>query len=78
MKQKHQFDLTPFEINKKQKISLKYFDPNYTEQLKDKKHSVKTLQDDIKDLANSQELLWASKQNSLLLVFQAMDAAGKD
>lgn len=78
MKQKHQFDLTPFEINKKQKISLKDFDPNYTEQLKDKKHSVKTLQEDIKDLANSQELLWASKQNSLLLVFQAMDAAGKD
>ena len=36
------------------------------------------MQEDIKDLANSQELLWASKQNSLLLVFQAMDAAGKD
>ena len=78
MKQKHQFDLTPFEINKKQKISLKDFDPNYTDQLKGKKHSEKTLAEDIKDLANSQELLWASKQNSLLLVFQAMDAAGKD
>jgi PPK2 family polyphosphate:nucleotide phosphotransferase len=78
MKQKHQFDLTPFEINKKQKISLKDFDPIYTDQLKGKKHSEKTLAEDIKDLANSQELLWASKQNSLLLVFQAMDAAGKD
>ena len=53
MKQKHQFDLTPFEINKKQKISLKDFDPNYTDQLKGKKHSEKTLAEDIKDLAES-------------------------
>jgi PPK2 family polyphosphate:nucleotide phosphotransferase len=34
--------------------------------------------EDIEDLSIAQELLWASSQNSLLIIFQAMDAAGKD
>ena len=32
----------------------------------------------IKELAEAQELLWASDTRALLVVFQAMDAAGKD
>jgi PPK2 family polyphosphate:nucleotide phosphotransferase len=32
----------------------------------------------IERLKNAQELLWASNQHALLIVFQAMDAAGKD
>ncbi|QDP98246.1 polyphosphate kinase 2 family protein [Microlunatus elymi] len=32
----------------------------------------------VRDLAEAQELLWASNSYALLLVFQAMDAAGKD
>ncbi|HEY9292765.1 MAG TPA: PPK2 family polyphosphate kinase [Microlunatus sp.] len=32
----------------------------------------------VRDLADAQELLWASDSYALLLVFQAMDAAGKD
>lgn len=78
MNQKHRFDLSPFEINKKQSINLKNFDPGYTDQLKNKKQGKATLAEDVKDLAEAQELLWATKQHSLLIVFQAMDAAGKD
>src|SRR4030095_10819027 len=32
----------------------------------------------IDQLSDAQELLWASDRHALLLVFQAMDAAGKD
>jgi len=78
MEQKHRFNLKPFIIKKKQKIKLKDYDPAYKEQLDDKRHGEETLAEDIRDLKDSQELLWASKQKSLLLVFQAMDAAGKD
>jgi PPK2 family polyphosphate:nucleotide phosphotransferase len=38
----------------------------------------KVLVADIDRLADAQELLWASDTYSLLVVFQAMDAAGKD
>jgi PPK2 family polyphosphate:nucleotide phosphotransferase len=36
------------------------------------------LTEGIKELSDAQELLWASDTYALLLVFQAMDAAGKD
>ncbi len=36
------------------------------------------LAEGVGELANAQELLWASGTRALLLVFQAMDAAGKD
>lgn len=36
------------------------------------------LQRGVAELAEAQELLWASANRSLLVVFQAMDAAGKD
>jgi hypothetical protein len=32
----------------------------------------------VQELAKAQELLWASDTNALLVVFQALDAAGKD
>jgi PPK2 family polyphosphate:nucleotide phosphotransferase len=42
-------------------------------------HTAKALlADGVKVLAKSQELLWASSTEALLVVFQALDAAGKD
>jgi PPK2 family polyphosphate:nucleotide phosphotransferase len=42
-------------------------------------HTAKALlADGVKVLAKSQELLWASNTEALLVVFQALDAAGKD
>ena len=77
-KQKHRFDLTPFRVPTGTTISLSDYDPNYVAQVEGKKHSKETLSEDIKDLSVAQELLWASSQYSLLIIFQAMDAAGKD
>jgi PPK2 family polyphosphate:nucleotide phosphotransferase len=36
------------------------------------------LEDEVRGLAEAQELLWASDTHALLAIFQAMDAAGKD
>jgi PPK2 family polyphosphate:nucleotide phosphotransferase len=38
----------------------------------------KRLQEFVDELAEAQKLLWASDTHSLLLIFQALDAAGKD
>jgi PPK2 family polyphosphate:nucleotide phosphotransferase len=38
----------------------------------------KYLRENLKPLRQAQELLWASNRRSILVVFQAMDAAGKD
>jgi len=38
----------------------------------------KVLADGVEQLADAQELLWASDSRALLVVFQAIDAAGKD
>ena len=43
-----------------------------------KKRARKVLKNNLKQLTEAQELLYASNKKSLLLVFQAMDAAGKD
>jgi len=43
-----------------------------------KKAAKKFLKDNLKQLKKAQELLWASNRRSLLVIFQAMDAAGKD
>jgi len=43
-----------------------------------KKHLRKVLKREVKELREYQEMLYAQDKYSLLLVFQAMDAAGKD
>src|ERR687897_3630983 len=61
-------------------------DPAWTggpefEQLSGKQlsHTAKALlADGVKELSKAQELLWASDTYALLVVFQALDAAGKD
>lgn len=43
-----------------------------------KKEAKKYIKQNLKLLNQAQELLWASNRRSMLLIFQAMDAAGKD
>jgi len=46
---------------------------------KELSHTAKALlAEGVEELAEAQELLWASDTNALLVVFQALDAAGKD
>ena len=43
-----------------------------------KERAKRTLERNVAELADAQELLWASDRYAVLVVFQAMDAAGKD
>jgi PPK2 family polyphosphate:nucleotide phosphotransferase len=61
------------------KIKLKDFDPDYTNQFKKKDIDVnKILKTGIQELAKYQDILYAQNTYALLIIFQAMDAAGKD
>jgi PPK2 family polyphosphate:nucleotide phosphotransferase len=69
----------PFRISKGKGFRLKDFDPGDTCGLKlDKKEAAQLLQHGIAGLAKEQDMLYAQDSWSLLLIFQAMDAAGKD
>jgi PPK2 family polyphosphate:nucleotide phosphotransferase len=57
---------------------LKDFDPADTAHLHSKDHAEKLLQEGIAKTAELQDRLYAQDRWALLLIFQAMDAAGKD
>jgi len=60
------------------KISLKDYDPDWTGPIKDKEHADGLLQEGVRQLSKYQDRLYAQDTYSLLMIFQAMDAAGKD
>ncbi|WP_295767087.1 polyphosphate kinase 2 family protein [uncultured Mucilaginibacter sp.] len=66
-----------FKITGNKKISLNNFDTDYTADVKkeDAKAILKAL---VKETADLQDKLYAANKYSMLLIFQAMDAAGKD
>jgi len=69
----------PFRITKGKDFRLRDFDPGDTCGLKlDKGEAAELLQRGTGWLAEEQDMLYAQDRWSLLLVFQAMDAAGKD
>lgn len=69
----------PFRITKGKDFQLKNFDPADTRNLKmDKGEAADLLHRGTQWLAEEQDMLYAQDRWSLLLVFQAMDAAGKD
>jgi PPK2 family polyphosphate:nucleotide phosphotransferase len=59
-------------------ISLHHFRTDYTGKFKSKKDAKKKLKKDIAELKSLQDKFYAYNRFSLLLIFQAMDAAGKD
>ncbi|HYO92534.1 MAG TPA: PPK2 family polyphosphate kinase, partial [Pyrinomonadaceae bacterium] len=60
------------------KIRLKDYDPGYTADYKSKDAALVKLQEDVRRLAKYQDVLYAQNTHALLIIFQAMDAAGKD
>ena len=68
-----------FVVSHNQQISLtKDYDPTYTNKFLKKKDAKKQLKKGIKQLAKYQDILYAQNIYAVLLIFQAMDAAGKD
>ena len=64
--------------NPGEKISLSHFDPKYTGGITDKKVASKQLKKAVKELAKLQDKFYAYDRYALLIIFQALDAAGKD
>jgi PPK2 family polyphosphate:nucleotide phosphotransferase len=60
------------------KISLKKYDPDWTGGIDDPELADVMLEEGVKSLAKLQDKLYAQDTYSLLVIFQAMDAAGKD
>jgi PPK2 family polyphosphate:nucleotide phosphotransferase len=68
----------PFQIADGSHFRLKDFDPADTLGLKSKEHAKEALERGIVRLAKLQEKLYAQDRWAILLILQAMDAAGKD
>src|SRR5262245_58495803 len=68
----------PFRVDDGRKFRLKDFDPGDTGKLQSKEEAKEWLSAGVARLAELQERLYAQDRWALLLIFQAMDAAGKD
>jgi PPK2 family polyphosphate:nucleotide phosphotransferase len=66
-----------FKITEGKKFSLKDHQPDFTGEYK-KEDSIEILTELIRETAELQSALYADNRYSLLIIFQAMDAAGKD
>ncbi|HLZ17229.1 MAG TPA: polyphosphate kinase 2 family protein [Cyclobacteriaceae bacterium] len=65
-------------VRTNKKMKLKDFDTAYKGKLLDRQVSEKMLESSRKYLADVQDKLYAHNRYSVLIIFQAMDAAGKD
>ena len=79
IKKSHQL-AKPFRITNGRKFRFKDFDPGETLgfQSEDKPRAKEALQMGVNALAELQDMLYAQDKWAVLVVFQAMDAAGKD
>src|SRR5712691_8070095 len=71
-------DSTKFRVKEGEKVKLKKWPTDVKPWYKSKEQCEKALAHHIEELSELQGLLYASHCYSLLLIFQAMDAAGKD
>lgn len=67
-----------FIVQPNKKVSLKDIDPDFTGELESHEKGLAIIQKNIEKIDNLQYLLYANGEKSLLVVFQALDAAGKD
>jgi PPK2 family polyphosphate:nucleotide phosphotransferase len=70
--------IKPYVVDNGRKFRLKQHDPGGTRWVKEKAEAKGLLQKGVGRLAKLQEKLYAQDQWGVLLIFQAMDAAGKD
>jgi PPK2 family polyphosphate:nucleotide phosphotransferase len=73
----HEF-VSRYRVDDGRRFRLRDYDPGDTAGLKSKKKAEELLRDGIQRLAALQDRLYAEDSWAVLLIFQAMDAAGKD
>jgi len=67
-----------FRIPQGKKLNLKDHQTDFTGDYTEKKEAKEDLEKNVERLAELQDVLYAQNTQSLLIIFQAMDAAGKD
>ena len=68
----------PYRVDKGKKFRLKDYDPTDTCKLHSQEHAEELVAKGVARMAELQDMLYAQNRWGLLLLFQAMDAAGKD
>lgn len=67
-----------FRVKEGDEVDLRKWPTNVEPVYKSKEHYQKLLEQHVSQLSALQQLLYASNRYAILLIFQAMDAAGKD
>ena len=78
MSKKIKIDWSDFKVKDGKKISLKECPTDVKQKEIDKDDAALLLQESIREMAVLQDVLFANNRHSILIVIQAMDAAGKD
>ena len=68
----------PYRVENGHKFRMKDFDPGDTGKIESKEQAEKLLAQGIAAMSELQEKLYAEDQWGVLIIFQGMDAAGKD
>ncbi len=71
-------NIEKFLVPEGKKLNLKNHPTDFTGDYTDKKEAVEDLRKNVERLSELQDVLYAQSQHALLIIFQAMDAAGKD
>jgi PPK2 family polyphosphate:nucleotide phosphotransferase len=71
-------NIDEFRVPPGQRVRLSEWQTGFTGDIRDKQHAKDVLLEDVSALAAAQARLWASAERAVLIIFQAMDAAGKD
>lgn len=69
---------SPYLVQPGKKFKLSKLDPDDTGKFKDKEDAQADIEKNLQKLDELQEVLYAQSKFALLVVFQAMDAGGKD
>lgn len=71
-------NINKFLVREGSKVELKGHPTDFSGDYTDKKEAVKDLEKNVERMHELQDVLYAQDEQSLLIIFQAMDAAGKD
>jgi len=73
-----EINIENFLVKEGKKVNLKEYDTKAPQEFKDKQENKNSLKEIIDDIDALQNVLYAENRQSLLIVFQGIDAAGKD
>ncbi len=71
-------NIEKFIVPESKRLNLKNHPTDFTSDYVDKRQAVEDLQKNVERLSKLQDVLYAQNNHALLIIFQAMDAAGKD